>query len=275
MTRSVSVLIGLAMLSVMVVVPVLAAEPVECEQEYTIKEGDRLQNIADTYYGSKTYYKEIVEATNAKAETDDAYSTIENPSYIRAGWKLCLPEIEGIAPMSGTGDETPAPEGLEPEALMNMTYRSEFGEDGTVTLKDGKYEVEAAPGSASKIQVEMTEHVAYGELDGQPAAAVILWSSGGGSGVFFDVHVVMLQDGEPVDVASAPIEDRAKINSIKIEGNKIIIDMVGHGPDEPMCCPTQQQVRTYELKDANLEQTSLEVTGTAGGEGAGADTGQS
>ena len=143
MNRLIPVLVGLSILSVLVISPVLAAEPVECEQDYVVQSGDRLQKIAETYYGDTAYYKDIVEATNTKAATDGTYKTIENPSYIQAGWKLCLPQIEGVSPKSGGADDAAqAPPGLETEVLMNMTYQSEFGEDGTV---QGMFEIAGKP----------------------------------------------------------------------------------------------------------------------------------
>jgi hypothetical protein len=33
--------------------------------------------------------------------------------------------------------------------------------------------------------------------------------------------------------------DRIQINALSIENNKIVVDMITHGPEDPMCCPTQ------------------------------------
>jgi heat shock protein HslJ len=52
-----------------------------------------------------------------------------------------------------------------------------------------------------------------------------------------------------------------QINSITIEGNQIAVDMVQAGPDDPMCCPSQQVIKTYEVQDGQLvEVSSQEVT---------------
>jgi heat shock protein HslJ len=153
--------------------------------------------------------------------------------------------------------------GLDEDALQNMSYKSEWGESGTVQLQDGEYRAPAAPGSASEIIVQVAGPIAYGELNGQPAAAVVLASSGGGSGTFMDLAVVMEQDGQPVNVATTSLGDRAQINSVAVENNEIVVDMVTHGPDDPMCCPSQQVVQTYALEGDQLVQTS----GTGEGEG--------
>ncbi len=146
--------------------------------------------------------------------------------------------------------------GLDESTLKNMTYQSEWTESGTVELTDGEYRAPAAPDSASEIVVQVVDPIAYGELNGQPAAAVVLASSGGGSGTYMDLAAVVEQNGEPVNVATTSLGDRVQINSVVIENNEIVVDMVTHGPDDPMCCPTQQMVQTYALEGDQLVETS-------------------
>jgi len=70
--------------------------------------------------------------------------------------------------------------------LANLEYKIEVTPSGVAKLQHGGYSEEAAPGSASKIEVRLTENIAYGELNSNDAedAAVILWANGGGSGSF-------------------------------------------------------------------------------------------
>ncbi len=51
------------------------------------------------------------------------------------------------------------------------------------------------------------------------------------------------------------------INSLTIENNQVVVDMITQGPDDPMCCPTQQVVVAYELQDGELVQ--VEPVGAA------------
>ncbi len=134
--------------------------------------------------------------------------------------------------------------------LGNMTYQSEFGEDGTVTLVDGKYETPAAPGSASLIQVFATGYADAGDLngDGVDDAAIVLASSGGGTGVFMSLAAVVDDNGQPVNVANADLGDRSQINDLYIEEGQIVVDLVIAGPDDAACCPTQHAIRTYALE---------------------------
>ena len=137
-----------------------------------------------------------------------------------------------------------------------MAYQTQLIPEGKVRLENGEHRAPAAPGAASEIVIGLTKHIAVGELDGQPAAAVVLHSSGGGSGTFMELHVMVERDGKPYDVAWALLGDRVKINSVSIKDGKIVVDMVTHGPNDPMCCPTQQVVQTYVLQGDQLVQTS-------------------
>jgi heat shock protein HslJ len=175
-------------------------------------------------------------------------------TYEIRGQELELKDGEGtrmVTYLARTGAS-----GLDEEALKNMAYKSEWGESGTVQLTDGEYRAPAAPGSASEIVVQIAGPIAYGELNGQPAAAVVMASSGGGSGTFMDLAVVVEQDGRPVNIASTSLGDRAQINSVSIESNQIAVDMVTHGPEDPMCCPTQEVVQTYTLDGDQLVEVS-------------------
>ena len=145
---------------------------------------------------------------------------------------------------------------LTTEALQNAEYQTEWTPEGTVRLEDGEYRAPAAPGSASEIVITLTEHVAVGELGGETAAAVILTSSGGGSGTFAELHVMVERDGQPHDIAWTLLGDRVQINSLSINNDEILVDVVTHGPDDPMCCPTQQVVQTYTLQGEELIKTS-------------------
>jgi hypothetical protein len=155
----------------------------------------------------------------------------------------------------GSTDRT-ATEALAVERLQNAEYQTQWTPEGVVQLENGEYRAPAAPGSASEIVVALTEHVAIGELNGEPAAAAILHSSGGGSGTFYELHVLVERDGQAHDIAWVQLGDRVQINSLAIEGNEIVVDLVSHGPDDPMCCPTQQVVQIYTLDGESLVQTT-------------------
>lgn len=180
-----------------------------------------------------------------------------------AGNKLELFDADGSRVASYVTGVVEPGGSLSEESLKNMTYQSGVTESGDVTLVDGEYRAPAAPGSASEIVVTLTGPVAYGQLaDGREAAAVILASSGGGSGTFIDLALVADQDGQPVNVATTMLGDRVQVNSVAFQDGQIVVDMITQGPDDPMCCPTQQVLQTYALEGDSLTLVSTEVLGT-------------
>ncbi len=244
----------------------MAQEPVACESNYTVQVGDWLSKIAEKYFGNVLTYPAIVLATNL--QTDDIYTFIANPDMIEPGWTLCIPSTDDAATLMAMSIGT-APQGLSPQELANATYSSEFTNDRTAPLTDGMYGEPAAPDSAAEIKVVLLpDTITYGRLNGQDVAAVVLATDSGGSGTFYYLHVMVTggpEDGQPAEVASTFLGDRVQINSITIKVNQIGVDMVQAGPDDPMCCPTQRVVKTYELQGDQLVETSSQVVEAEGG----------
>jgi len=98
------------------------------------------------------------------------------------------------------------------------------------------------------------EVYAFGDLngDGVDDAAVILIESSGGSGSFIYLAAVINEDGTPVNVATQFVGDREQVKAISIEDGEITLNMVTHGPDDPMCCPTQEVTKRYRLAGDQL-----------------------
>ena len=157
------------------------------------------------------------------------------------------------------GAEDAAPEAMEPPAalshdnLVSATFTNEMFPDA-FTLDEGHAEIEAAPGSASRITADLHPEAAYGDLDGDgdQEAAAILYVSGGGSGTFRYLVAVDEVDGVPMQLASMILGDRVKIDGLAIDEGRIVIDVTTHGPDDPMCCPTQEDTLVYGLTGGEL-----------------------
>ncbi|MEZ4660804.1 MAG: hypothetical protein R2911_24905 [Caldilineaceae bacterium] len=139
------------------------------------------------------------------------------------------------------------------EALANITYLSGFAEAGEVTLHDGQYE-----DTVNRLLVTLTGYVAFGDLtgDAQDDATVVLVTNGGGTGVFYELAVVVDNDGELANVATALLGDRVQIHDVAIVDGQIVVDMVTQGPDDANCCPTLEVQQIYELVDGALSLVS-------------------
>ncbi len=250
MRKTLSLTLALGILAFAVFTPAFAQTAVVCSSTRTVAAGDWLSKIAAEEYGDGALYFPIFSATNSQVRFDNTFQYIDNPDQVEIGWKLCVP-VEPVAP-----------EGLNTAALEDASYKSDYGVDGVAKLDGGKYSAPAAPGSASMNTVDLTNLVAYGDLNGTPSAAVITVDSGGGSGVFYNLHVMQVQNGVPTDVANIYLGDRVNVTSLYIQDNKIVVGMTQQGPDDPMCCATQRVVNTYTLNGNTLELSSSEVVGT-------------
>jgi heat shock protein HslJ len=152
---------------------------------------------------------------------------------------------------------------LAPSSLANMEVKSELATDGVALLENGVYTETIAPDSASMIEVQLLPSpIAYGVLNEQDAAAVLIAENGGGSGVFINLAAIVDQDGTPVHVASAPLGDRVAVQSLAIADNQITVEMLTARPNDPLCCPSQPVTQVYELQDDTLVLVS-ETSGLA------------
>lgn len=191
-------------------------------------------------------------------------------SYALDGGKLLLTVMD-TGTMHFVRSEAVTGEPLDLQTLANMEYESTFTQSGLASLVGGEYREPAAPGSATEIVVLLTEHVTFGQLgDGQRVAAAILVTNPGGSGTFYDLALVTERDGQPANIATTLLGDRVQINSLAIKNGEVVVDMVASGPDDPMCCPTQEVERTYALQGSEIVQTG-EVVHSIADAGAGGD----
>jgi heat shock protein HslJ len=191
----------------------------------------------------------------AALEMADVYRIDGDRLQLRTSEGSLVADYVAQAPAADTGDD----------ALANMEYKSQWTRSGTALLVNGEYREPAAPGSATETVVRLTDQVAYGDLNGQDAAAVVLVTDPGGSGTFYDLAVVVEQGGQPVNLAITSLGDRLEIQALSIIGNEIVVEMINQGPDDPMCCPSQQVVQTYALEGEQLVQTSSRVVDSFGG----------
>jgi uncharacterized surface protein with fasciclin (FAS1) repeats len=83
--RTRTLLIALALLAMLAGPATVAADP----GSYTVQRGDTLGGIARAL--GVPSYMHLVEATNARHQTDPSFAFIENPNLIYAGWKLAVP----------------------------------------------------------------------------------------------------------------------------------------------------------------------------------------
>ena len=147
--------------------------------------------------------------------------------------------------------------------LENATYTGI--EDEPVTLLSGQWE--GAPyveGGASRPRVGLLEDMYFrGDLDGdgKEEAVAILWQNSGGTGSNIYIAVMKPDNSGFNNISTTLVGDRVKLRGGKIDSGKIILDVLQTGETDPMCCPSQLATRSWALKDRQLEENRIEVTG--------------
>ncbi len=156
-------------------------------------------------------------------------------------------------------------EPLSAEKLKSAVYPSQWTRSGSAPLTDGEYREPAAPASATETRVKLTDWIAFGKVNGDDAAAVVLVTDPGGSGTFYDLALVIRRNARLLNPATAHLGDRVRINSLAMEGNAIAVNMTVHGPNDPICCPTQPRVQRFAFQDDRLVPIANDaVTGASG-----------
>ena len=157
---------------------------------------------------------------------------------------------------SGSDPVSPqsAPAALTVESLSNATYENII--ENPLTLTNGLFEGEPfEEGAASRPIVKLVPGaMATGDLtgDGVDEAAVVLAHNSGGSGVFMYLAIMQDISGKPGNVATFYLGDRLKVIAVDIDEGTIIMDLVEHGPKDPMCCPTNEVRREWLLQGNEL-----------------------
>ena len=168
---------------------------------------------------------------------------------MRETTRLCGPFFLlglALAGCTGATERAPRPAGDE---LANATYYDVL--QVPVTLSDGRYEGEPfLPGAATRPVVTLVPGVmATGDLtgDGNDEAVVLLAHDPGGSGIFMHLAVVANPAGRPRNLATFSLGDRARVTAIDVVDGSIVAELLEHGPDDPMCCPTKPVRREWRL----------------------------
>lgn len=124
-----------------------------------------------------------------------------------------------------------------------------------VQLTNGSFS-QGTPGADDYMSVTVTDFVAVGDLndDGTEEAAALISESYGGTGVFVFLAVYADVNGTLTFQTSRIVDDRPQLNALSIENNEIYLDVVIHGTDEPMCCPTLRTTSHFRWVDNQLER---------------------
>jgi hypothetical protein len=109
-------------------------------------------------------------------------------------------------------------------------------EGRTVTLVNGSSEIEAAPGSASRITTRYFGNEATGDLngDGTPDVGFVLTQSMGGSGTFYYAVVAVRTKKGYVGTNALLLGDRIVPQTTEVRDGEVIVNYAERRQGEPM-----------------------------------------
>jgi len=136
--------------------------------------------------------------------------------------------------------------------LEALTFHSKVYKDSPVKLTHGEYRAPAAPGSASEVMIELGNKRAFGTLNGREAGVVVVTTSLGGTGTFYELALLSRQGDGWSNTDTAQLGDRVRVRAVAIENNQIVVAMTTHGPKDPMCCPTLEVQKRWSVRDGRL-----------------------
>jgi heat shock protein HslJ len=117
----------------------------------------------------------------------------------------------------------------------------------------------AAEASARRTVTFARDFRTTGDLDGDGTeeAVVLLAENRGGSGTFYYLAVVGRKHGQPVNLGTAFIGDRVKVRAARIDGGRLLVDLLQAGPQDSLCCPGELVTATWELSGDRLREIDL------------------
>ena len=103
--------------------------------------------------------------------------------------------------------------------------------------------------------------IVLGDLDGDgnDDATVVLYLQTGGSGTFLHLAAMRNVEGIPQQAGIVSLGDRVQPGELTIADGTIVLEALTHGPDDPMCCPSQKTLQTYALEDEALTLIASET----------------
>ena len=159
----------------------------------------------------------------------------------------------------GSPPDTPfVPAPISIEELRAAEYPADLLDRTMVRLVAGVF-TPPDSGRDAIASLELHPMVAIPEpAEGLARAAAIIMESGGGTGMFYWLHLLERTEGAPRVVASAYLGDRVEIVNLALAGDTVVVRLVTQGPTDAFCCPTLEVTRRYVRSGRELGEVRSE-----------------
>jgi hypothetical protein len=142
------------------------------------------------------------------------------------------------------------------QRLSGMEYRID---EYVVKLENGAYEQETLPDSASKLHVDLSDWLTFGDLnnDARSDAAAILTTNMGGSGINYYLVPVVQQADNPVALKAIRLGDRISMVSLSIENQQIaVVYLEQNTGDSTTSAANREMQRRFAIIDNTVSELS-------------------
>lgn len=157
-----------------------------------------------------------------------------------------------------TPPSSPAP---KLQDLANASYKGLIDIEGVITLRDGHWQGEPwfENGASAPSAQLVGALVAQGDmdLDGRTESVNLVNYSTGGTGQLLHLAVSRFDEEEVDNFATVFLGDRVMVRDLRVEGVRIVADLVQAGPHDGACCPGDIVTRTWHLQDDQLQEEPL------------------
>jgi hypothetical protein len=152
-------------------------------------------------------------------------------------------------PDSGRSPETAGESEVEAKDPLDSIYTLE---GRNIHLTDGRFEAEAAPGSASKIRTTVFGDPVHGDLNGDDYvdAALFLVYDAGGSGTFYYLAAAIHKRGMYHGTNAVLLGDRITPESIRIRNGVITADYIDRQSGQSMATHPTSAKSSYLILEA-------------------------
>lgn len=137
-------------------------------------------------------------------------------------------------------------------------------EDREIALQNGQSEMEATPGTASKIETTIWGDKIYGDLDDDDIedAVLLLVHSTGGSGTFYYVAAALNRNGKYHGTNAVFLGDRIAPQNVSMHNGLVVVNYAERRPEEPMTAtPSVGKSKYLILENKELVEIKLLTEG--------------
>lgn len=138
----------------------------------------------------------------------------------------------------------------QPEIALDIANTRVTTIAGQVMLQDGGFA--RADTSVTLLDVLATDLDSDGVMD----AVALTVTETGGTGRFFEMHGFVENRGVPQQVASLFLGDRVRIDEFVSVNSTVVLNLVRHDADDPLCCPSMQVTERYRLSGGRFRQVA-------------------